>query len=166
MSQASAAAGQYLSSWKGHVGILSRELKGVRDVFLAGRGASLAAAAAGGLILKESARVHSEGMSSPSFRHGPFEVLGESVFVLVFAGDPATTALNQRLVQDILRARGRAALAGPESNLDVFRVAGTPESIRPIREFLPVQMMSLALASLANHVPGKFELNTKVTTVE
>ena len=166
LNQASAAAAQYLSSWQDHVRILTQELKGVRDVFLAGRGASLASAAAGGLILKESARVHSEGMSCPGFRHGPFEVLGDLVFVLVFAGDPATAALNQRLVDDIVRARGRAVLAGPESKPDVFRVADTPESIRPIREILPVQMMSLALASLANHVPGKFELNTKVTTVE
>jgi hypothetical protein len=62
--------------------------------------------------------------------------------------------------------RSRAALAGPESKLDVFRVAGAPESIRPILEFLPVEMMSLAFASLANRAPGKFELNTKVTTVE
>jgi glutamine---fructose-6-phosphate transaminase (isomerizing) len=166
LNQASAAAAQYLSSWQEHVRILTQELKGVRDVFLAGRGASLASAAAGGLILKESTRIHSEGMSSPGFRHGPFEVLSDSVFVFVFAGDPVTADLNQRLVEDILRARGRPVLAGPESKLDVFRVAETPESIRPILEILPVQMMSLALACLANHVPGKFELNTKVTTVE
>jgi glucosamine--fructose-6-phosphate aminotransferase (isomerizing) len=166
LSQASFLAGRYLSSWQDHVRTLSRELKGVRDVFLAGRGASLAATAAGGLILKESARIHSEGMSSPGFRHGPFEILSDFVFVLVFAGDPATAALNQRLVQDILRVRGRAALAGPESKLDAFRVADAPESIRPILEFLSVEMMSLAFASLANRAPGKFELNTKVTTVE
>jgi hypothetical protein len=33
-------------------------------------------------------------------------------------------------------------------------------------EALPVQMTSLALASLAGHEAGKFRLLTKVTTVE
>jgi len=38
-----------------------RELEGVRELFFAGRGSSLAAAYSAGLILKESTRYHSEG---------------------------------------------------------------------------------------------------------
>src|SRR5690348_13062847 len=43
---------QYLAEWREHVLSLSAELEGTVDVFVAGRGASLAAAGTGGLILK------------------------------------------------------------------------------------------------------------------
>ena len=40
-----------------------------------------------------------------------------------------------------------------------------PGSLLPLMEILPVQMLSLALATLAGREPGRFERATKVTTV-
>jgi len=166
LSEAPPLVARYLSHWKEHVAALLPTMYGVRHVFLTGRGSSLATAANGALILKESAHVHAEGMSSAAFRHGPMEILREDVFVVVFAGDEATRALNERLAEDIGKAGGRVTVVGERAETEVFRLAACAAPVRPILEMLPVQMMSLALAAHAGHEPGRFRLASKVTTVE
>lgn len=154
-------ARRYLEGWQAHVAEWLRIIEGVEHVFLVGRGASLAAAGTGGLILKESAHFHAEGMSSAAFRHGPFEMLGENVLVCVFEGGEPTAALNRALAEDIERAGGRVALIGPGARASALRVAA-----HPILEILPVEMLSLALAARAGHEPGRFTRLSKVTTIE
>jgi glutamine---fructose-6-phosphate transaminase (isomerizing) len=166
LREAAPAVENYLAGWEAKVGSLVDLLDGVRALFVTGRGASMAAAGAGGLILKESAHFHAEGMTCSAFRHGPFEMSGPGVFVLVFAGDPQTAALNEKLVLDVRKAGGKAALIGPQSDVDAFRIPLIAPAIRPVVEALPVQLVSLALAALAGHEPGKFSLLTKVTTIE
>jgi len=166
MGPAAEIVREYLSGWKGHVGELVQMLQGVRDVFLVGRGESLAAAQTGALTIKESTHFHAEGMSSAAFRHGPFEMLGSSeIFVGVFAGDAKTRELNERLVKDINSTAARAALFANDAE-GVCQVPQVPEALRTVVEILPVQMMTLALASLAGREAGKFERATKVTAVE
>ena len=166
LRQAPALVRDYLSRWQSHVNILMRELEGVRDLFFLGRGSSLAAAMNGGLIIKESTRFHSEGMSSAAFRHGPFEMVGPQVFALIYAGDAQVERLNRGLVQDIRRAGGRAFLCGAQADLESLRLPEAAPSLRPILEILPAQMISLALAGLAGVEAGKFRKATKVTEKE
>lgn len=166
LQQAAPAAQDYLAGWEAKVATLADLLEGVRALFVTGRGASLAAAGTGGLILKESAHFTAEGMSCSAFRHGPFEMSGPSTFVVVFAGGPKTAALNEKLVRDIRAAGGRAFLVAPESDAAPFRIPAVPLEVLPVLEILPVQLISLALAALAGHEPGKFTLLTKVTTIE
>jgi glucosamine--fructose-6-phosphate aminotransferase (isomerizing) len=166
LQSAAPAVAHYLNGWESKVASLVDLLAGVRALFLAGRGTSMAAAGSGGLTMKESARFHAEAMTCSAFRHGPLELCGPGVFVLVFEGDTATAALNRKLVHDVRTAGAAAALVGPESDVDAFRIRPSEPSIRPILEVLPVQMISLALAALAGHQPGSFRLLTKVTTVE
>ncbi len=166
LPQAAPLAAAYLNRWREHVAEAAVELEGVRDLFILGRGASLAAAGTGGLITKESAHFHSEGMSAAAFRHGPFEMLGPSVYALVFAGDAATAKLNAGLVRDIVEAGGRAALVSEDAERAVFRLPRASAALRPILEILPVEMFTLALAALAGREAGKFERATKVTTTE
>jgi glucosamine--fructose-6-phosphate aminotransferase (isomerizing) len=166
LREAAPAAEHYLATWQAKVSSLVDLLNGVRAVFLTGRGASLAAAGTGGLILKESAHFHAEGTTCSAFRHGPFEMIGRDVLVLVFAGDLKTAALNENLVRDVRDAGGKACLVGPQSGVDAFRIPVAAPPIRPVLEMLPVQLMSLALAALAGIEPGKFERLTKVTMIE
>jgi glucosamine--fructose-6-phosphate aminotransferase (isomerizing) len=165
LKHAAPAVAAYLADWKEYVLRLARELDDIRHLFLVGRGASLAAVGTGALIVKESDHFHAEGMSSASFRHGPFEMLSEETFVLVFSGDAKTRDLNLRLLTDIKQQGGRAELIGEKASLECFRLTDGG-GIRPILEVLPVQMITLALAALAGREPGKFELATKVTTTE
>jgi glucosamine--fructose-6-phosphate aminotransferase (isomerizing) len=141
-------------------------LDGVRHLFLVGRGASLAAVGTGALIIKESTHFHAEGMSSAAFRHGPFEMLGDEIFVLIFAGANNTRDLNTGLLADISEQRGRAAWVGEDATFAPCVLPAAPPSIEPIMEILPVQMITLALAVRAGREPGRFSLATKVTTKE
>jgi glucosamine--fructose-6-phosphate aminotransferase (isomerizing) len=167
ITEAASLAEAYLANWREHVCTLCEEMKSVRHLFLVGRGESLATAGTGGLILKESARIHAEGMSSAAFRHGPFELIsGGGVCAVVFDGNDAIAVLNERLAEDVRQAGGQAILIGSGACIDACRLARGPNAVRPILEFLPVEMMSLALAFLSNHRPGSFGLASKVTTVE
>lgn len=160
------AVAAYLADWKEHVISLVGLLEGIRQLFLVGRGPSLAAVETGALIVKESDHFHAEGMSSAAFRHGPLEMLSEEMFVVVFSGNHKTRDLNARLLVDIREGGGRAEILGEESGLECFRLNAQESSIRPILEILPVQMITLALAVLAGREPGKFELASKITTTE
>jgi len=120
----------------------------------------------GALIVKESDHFHAEGMSSAAFRHGPFEMLSDETFVLVFSGENKTRDLNQRLFEDIREQEGRAELVCEGATPQPFALPNAPRSIHAILEILPVQMITLALAAQAGREPGRFELATKVTTKE
>lgn len=156
---------EYLGRWREHVDELIDVLSGVRDIFLAGRGESLSAAQTGALTIKESTHFHAEGMSSAAFRHGPFEMLKGGIFIGVFAGDEKTRELNERLVRDVGATEARAALFAEDAS-GVYRIPRVPGSLRTMVEVLPVQMMTLALATLVGREAGKFERATKVTAVE
>jgi glutamine---fructose-6-phosphate transaminase (isomerizing) len=156
----------YLADWRAHVENLAALLAGIRVVFYAGRGRSLAAALTAGLITKEATHTPSEGMTCAAFRHGPMELLGDDVFLLVFSGERRTLALNQALVHDARDAGARAYLAGEQAEQPVFRLPGVPELARPLVELLPAQMVTLALAALAGREAGRFERAAKVTSTE
>ena len=156
----------YLERWRDHVVELAASLESARDLFLVGRGGSLAAAGTGGLIIKESTHRHSEGMSSAALRHGPFEMLSQEMVVLVFEGDETTRTLNVRLVGDVRQSGGRAELIGQNARLSSLRIPDAPQSVLPILEILPVEMVTLALAAQAGREAGRFTLGSKVTVAE
>ena len=158
--------GEYLNRWKEHVELLAKKLRSIDHLFFVGRGPSLAAVGTGALIIKESDHFHAEGMSSAAFRHGPFEMLSEDTFVVVFSGDEKTRNLNQRLLSDIQQGGGHAEFIGQNSSLEPLRLQDHGESVRPILEILPVQMITLALAALANREAGQFDRAAKITTTE
>lgn len=165
LDQVAPAVRDYLVPWRTRVARLAVKFTGLRHIFVLGRGASLAAAGAGALVLKGATRFHAEGMSVPAFRHGSFEMVGPGLHALVFSGDAATAAHNQALVRDIRRAGGQAMLVGPDAEPGPFRLPAAPARVQPVLEMLPVQMVSLALAALAGREPGRFERATKITTI-
>lgn len=160
---ASAVKG-YLARGGDHVRELMTTLRDIRHLFITGRGTSLAAVGTAGLTLKESTHFHSEGMSVPAFRHGPFEMTSPGLFAVVFAGAEPTLGLNAKLVRDIIGVGGRAVLVGEDTPGGVFRLPKVPARARPVVEILPIQMMSLAMAANAGRTPGVFERATKVTS--
>jgi len=160
------ATAGYLASWPSHVRELAALLEGVRAVYYTGRGASLAAALAAGLITKESTHRPAEGMSSAAFRHGPMEMVDAAVFLLVFAGEGRTRPLNEALVRDAREASARAHLVADDAPLAALRLPAVPDLARPVVELLPVEMVTLALAALDEREAGRFERATKVTATE
>ena len=166
LEQAEQGARDYLSRWRAHVAELSPLLDDIQDVFVTGRGDSLATTGTGGLILKESTRRHAEGMSAAAFRHGPIEMAGESVLVLIFEGEESVAPLHRRLAEDIASGGGRAALIGPRATgLNAFRLPDVPAAVQPLVEILPVQMLSLALAMRGSFEAGRFTRSSKITDI-
>jgi glucosamine--fructose-6-phosphate aminotransferase (isomerizing) len=166
LAQAAPAVAAYLNSWRDHVRELATGLDNVHHLFLVGRGISLAAVGTGALITKESVHYNAEGMSSAAFRHGPMELVGEETFVGVFAGVETTRMLNAKLVEDIRRNGGRAELIGAEVRHSSLRIPAVPDSLLPILEILPVEMITLALAAQSGREAGRLSLASKVTTIE
>jgi glutamine---fructose-6-phosphate transaminase (isomerizing) len=166
LETAAVAAENYLRGWKSHVLHLREELEEAKHLFLVGRGSSLAAVGTGALIIKESDHFHAEGMSSAAFRHGPFEMLTPAAFVGVFAGDERTRELNDRLAADVREHGTKCVVISSDSQETACQIPNVSPIVRPIMEILPVQMMTLGLAAIADREPGKFERATKVTVVE
>jgi glucosamine--fructose-6-phosphate aminotransferase (isomerizing) len=166
LETAARSVANYLQSWRNHAIELAGCLEGVRHLFLVGRGPSLAAVGTGALIIKESVHYHAEGMSSAAFRHGPLEMVSKETFVVVLAGEDRTRALNLRLLEDIRRKGGRGELLGGDAALPALRIPAVPESVLPVLEFLPLEMVTLALAAQSGTEAGRFSLASKITTTE
>ncbi len=161
------AMDQYLSRWQDFVESTRQEMACISYLILAGRGASLAATGAGGLIIKEAARFPAEGMSCAALRHGPLELTSPKLFVLVYEGTGPTRQLNAKLVNDIRDFGGHSELIRMESErVGMFDLPVVPERCLPIMEILPAQLISVALAVLNNHAPGHFGNAAKTTLVE
>jgi glutamine---fructose-6-phosphate transaminase (isomerizing) len=156
------------AGWEASVRQLSGRLAGVHNLFLLGRGISLAAAYTGALVIKEAARFSAEGMNSAAFRHGPLELVSERTFALVYLGLPATATfgLNARLMDDIALAGGLVQAVGMGQGAIPFNLPACQPSALPILEILPAQMLSLALAQVQGIEAGKFVHARKVTTTE
>lgn len=166
LAQTVPAAASYLRNWKDHVFELKAEIGRVRHLFLLGRGASLAATGEGALIVKESVRLHAEGMSGAAFRHGPLEMVDGDTFAVVFAGAKTTRPLQARLLDEIRQAGGKTGWIGEDAAPGAWKLPRTPPAVLPILEILPVQMMTVALAAEAGIEAGRFARIPKITTME
>ncbi len=156
----------YLFRVEWHVDALQEWVCGIESVFVVGRGDSLATAGASGLILKEATGRPAEGMSAAAFRHGPIEVSGPRVLVLTLAGDERAEPRDRRLVADVVRAGGRAAMVSRRApTAAVFELPAVADRLLPLVEILPVQMLTLAFAARDGTEAGRFRHAAKITTV-
>ena len=153
----------YLDQWDDQLAAwdaaLSQEI-----LFTVGRGASLAAARTGALIVKEAAKTPLEAMSAPQFRHGPLEMADGRTCVIVLPGAAADAVANDRLADDLSAVGANvvrlAAGHGPGPRMPEVRADKT----RPIAEIVPFQVLSVLLAQRRGLEPGAFRQIGKVTT--
>jgi glucosamine--fructose-6-phosphate aminotransferase (isomerizing) len=172
--QAADAIDEYLLDWRERIDRLTDDVGLPQRLFLLARGASLAAAGCGALIIKEAAKHQAEAMSSGQFRHGPLELADPSTTTVVLVGDAEPDReRNLRLAADIGRYGGRVVLADTPRAPD----AGAPQTPalpladvhgagRAIGEIVALQLLSVSLAEQAGIEPGVFRHLEKVTTVE
>lgn len=166
LHEAASVVADYLAAWRDHVVELTAMFADIDSLALVGRGPSLAAVGTGALIMKEAARFPTEGLSAAAFRHGPLEMAGPRLAVLVCEGAATTAALNQNLARELTAAGAQGGLVGPSATCNALRLPeGDPVAL-PLLEILPAQMASIALAARAGFEPGRFQRATKVTTTE
>jgi glucosamine--fructose-6-phosphate aminotransferase (isomerizing) len=164
--EAIGAVQDYLDSWRAHADAIGDAVSTPDSLVILGRGASLAAANAGALIMKEAAKYHAEALSTSQFRHGPLEMVAEGVTVVVLEGDRHTAPFGQRLADDIRRYGGRVVWLGQTvPDPDAFPLPACRGVAREIAEILPLQLLSVVLAERAGIEPGVFRYLDKVTRV-
>jgi glucosamine--fructose-6-phosphate aminotransferase (isomerizing) len=163
LAAAADAVEAHLSAREEHQRRLA-EVVGVPErLFLLGRGASMAAVDAGALVLKEAAKINASGMSSPQFRHGPYEMADERVTALVLAGAGPAVELQRRLVADLRGIGARALLVGSGQDADLPHPPASGAGL-PIVEILPFQLLTFPICAATGFVAGQFRHSTKVTT--
>lgn len=113
-------------------------LSGATNLFVMGRGYSLAVAQEAALKLKETCALHAEAFSSAEVRHGPMAIVGEGFPILAFAtsdkvGDDVRTAAGE------FEARGAtvaiADASDPTAHLPTIAANPIVEPILMIQSF-------------------------------
>jgi glucosamine--fructose-6-phosphate aminotransferase (isomerizing) len=156
----------YLDDWRAHADAISDAISTPDTLVILARGASLAAANTGALIIKEAAKYHAEALSTSQFRHGPLEMVAEGVTAVLLEGDRHTAPLGQRLADDIRRYGGRVVWLGQRVlDPDAIQLAAYRGAARHIAEILPLQLLSVVLAERTGIEPGVFRHLEKVTKV-
>jgi glutamine---fructose-6-phosphate transaminase (isomerizing) len=151
---------QALAAWLGERPVLA----------LLGRGESRAAAEMGALTLKEAARFPAESLQAAQFRHGPLELAGPELAVVVHASERATRDLDLGLAAELVAAGSAVVVTGPDGaapdgaiGVATGQVTG---GLASAVEIVPVQLLSWALARSRGLAPGTYTIASKVTTHE
>ncbi|MCL5005305.1 MAG: SIS domain-containing protein [Acidobacteria bacterium] len=147
-------------------------------VALMSRGADLASAYQGALMLKEVARLAAEPMSAAQFRHGPIEIVNPAHCYIIFrryaqpiSHGGKTAQLLLRLAEDIRAHHGRVLLLSdrPVENIADMRLI----QVDPIRlglgtlvDVVIIQLLAHDYAMQAGYEPGKFWIAKGVTRRE
>jgi glucosamine--fructose-6-phosphate aminotransferase (isomerizing) len=153
--------------------LLPSMLEFCRDVpyiTLLGRGASIASALGGALLIKETAKTAAEGAHAGQFRHGAVEVVRKGTLVILFAPAGQGEVLNDQLIRELENYGARVMIFGKSPEFEsvserlVIDIAVPDEYLAPVFEVVPVQLLSHALASVRGIRPGHFVNTTPVIT--
>jgi glucosamine--fructose-6-phosphate aminotransferase (isomerizing) len=137
-----------------------------------GRGFSMATVQTASLILKEASKVFSFGLSAAQFRHGPRELMQPDFRTIIFGGSRATIHLNEQLALELAAHSSRVVFITPKPwdssspNILNLIIPDVSERLLPVNEILPVQLMTIPLASAIGHQAGVFSHSGKVTLSE
>jgi glucosamine--fructose-6-phosphate aminotransferase (isomerizing) len=149
---------------------LSAWIDGRPTLALVGRGSARAAAEMGALTLKEAARFPAESMQAAQFRHGPLELAGPHLAVMVIATEPGTRPLELKLAGE-LAAAGAAVLVVSQDGdcpegAEAISVGPLSGGLAAAAATIPAQLLAWRLARCRGLTPGEFAIAGKVTTRE
>jgi glucosamine--fructose-6-phosphate aminotransferase (isomerizing) len=158
----------YLEAYETTLTQIERLLGIAEHIFILGRGPSLSTAWNGSLMCKEAAKFPAEGMLAADFRHGHIELVSKEVTVLFIEGDQKTAELNRDFAEEIARLNGNVLWVGadPHPILPTLKIPEVPERFLPLVEILPMQLLSIVLATRHGIQAGDFQHIQKVTLQE
>jgi len=140
-------------------------------VSLMSRGADLATAYQGALMLKEVVRLAAEPTSAAQFRHGPIEIVCPAHRYMLIARQGKTAKLLLKLSRDIAKLGGRVLLFAdtvPKDmpNVRVVRVDPIGLGLGTLVDSVYIQLLAHDAALQAGLKPGEFEVAANVTREE
>ena len=148
---------------------LDAALAGREHRVILGRGTARAAADVGALTFKEAAAFGCEAQDPAAFRHGPMELAGPRLGVVIVALDPATAPFDAALGAEIAAAGGGLVLIGPTTappGVTTVPIPGVDPLLAPALALAPLQLLAHRLAVSAGRRPGVLLHAAKVTTRE
>ncbi|MFD7710534.1 SIS domain-containing protein [Streptomyces sp. NPDC059786] len=131
-----------------------------------GTGPDAATALTGALITKEASRVAAEGYVGGAFRHGPLELAGPGLTVLLFGTGDESDATLSALARDLTASGSAVVTVGPRAypGTEHFATpAGGDAFERLVFGMAHVQQLTVALARAAGQTPGEFRFGRKIT---
>jgi glutamine---fructose-6-phosphate transaminase (isomerizing) len=169
--EAAAALSGLLQGWEGDAERFSAWLGDRPTLVLVGRGSAIAAAEVGALVLKEAARFHAEALGAAEFRHGPLEIAGRDLALVVVSLERATQELDVTLTKDALAAGAAALLIGPADaspveGLETYEVPRIDPLFAPAAGAVPAQLLAWSLARERGLRPERLLNAAKTTTRE
>ena len=152
-----------LVSDSGPAGALAARWADARRLVVTGRGLAYAAALETALKIKETARVHAEGLSSADLLHGPIAALDSRLPVLAVSGG-ARFAADEAALTARLSAEGVPyAVCGAAAGAELPLPAGIGEVTAPILAIIRGQQLALASSLLRGLNPDAPTGLSKVT---
>lgn len=167
---AAAAAARLLAGPEERSAALEGWLAGRRMLTALGRGVARAAAEMTALTLKEAAGFPAESLETADFRHGPLELAGPELAVVLFDLERETDHLDRSLAAELVGAGAAVLFVGPQGGAPEGAESVTIEHlarvIAPAVALLPLQLLAWRLAVTGGRRPGEFTVASKVTTRE
>jgi len=144
------------------------------SLLVVGRGPAFSAADYGALIIKETAAMPAEAMPGGSFRHGPMEIVGPGVGLVVLAPAGRTRDLCVRLALETselgsptwLIGSGSDTRPAPSAGLLTTWLPDLPERLAPLVLSVPMQGLAAALAISKGREPGVLKRAQKITDIQ
>jgi len=143
--------------------VVAARWESARRLVVTGRGLAYAAALETALKIKESARVHAEGLSSADLLHGPIAALDSRLPVLVVSGGERFAADEAALAARLAAEGVPYAVCGSAPGADLPLPAGVAEVTAPILATIRGQQLALASALLRGLDPDAPAGLSKVT---
>ena len=136
-----------------------------------GRGSARAAAEMGALTLKEAARFPAESMQAAQFRHGPLELAGPHLAVMVFATEPAhprrwSWSWPASWPPPAPPCSSSARTVTARTGAEAIAVGPLSGGLAAAAATVPAQLLAWRLARCRGLTPGEFAIAGKVTTRE
>jgi glutamine---fructose-6-phosphate transaminase (isomerizing) len=115
------------------------------------------------LITKESAKIPAEAYVGGQFRHGPYELAGDGLTLLVFGGGPGL----RRLAADVLATGSHVVAVGDAAapaSVGVPVPAGAGAGLAALAAgAVAAEVFAVQLARVNGVVPGAFVYGSKIT---
>lgn len=137
--------------------------------FLA-RGNSLASAFESALLWEEAAKYPAAAMSTGTFRHGPQEIIGDTIHIVLWIDQGPAREYDRQLAADLQAAGASVTVIGnTERGNAAFRLIGVPEvqeGIQPLVNIIPMQLAAQRFAKKRGEDSDGFRYCTLVVEKE
>lgn len=137
-----------------------------RRLAYVGRGDEAATAKFAALITKESSKVPAEGFVGGQFRHGPFELAGQGLTVILFGltSNKRDESL-ERLSRDLVATGTSVVIVGnyEMEGATTVQVDGDSGLEKLSASTVVAELLAVALARANGVVPGEFLFGNKIT---